>query len=516
VSPPSLPAFSLAMGVSPNSAMACFVSHFVAFSSGSALLLLDTRSGHTSRHQVHSQEITALKGGSQTCVTGGKDGKLVVWTFPSFTVAELGAPIRMIATTSSKCYFVRGSVVHVNVLSLASTTLEPEVLLKGKIEGAIDMEVLPRESGLAILQRNGCLMYRFDAKDAILASHEVPLTAIAVSPTENCITLGDSFGQIIRLYTDSGVKTKTHWHSHAVKSLAYTSDGTMLLSGGEEGVIVLWQEATNKKTFLPRLEAPILNVIISADCSMYGVRLLDNSVKVFQASDYAKIAHFHGLTDPSKLLPGTQIHLTPYQSDSICLNSTPGFLQFYSLKDRQITLRLNCSKRNQVSRSQNEYPNPAQVVSVAFGKDWRSMATVERADCAHFRIAYLKFWGEERKLNTLVLNPHENDPLKVLSLSKSFISVGRQGTIIEWREGLDEKVGSTWQGSRPVTYRGLSAIDACEYQNSLCVAFTSLIVHFSPDFTPQSVIYEKNSENYVQIAASGALLVTATRKVSPT
>lgn len=507
---------ALAIDPSPNSAMACFVSHFVAFSSGSALLLLDTRTGHTSRHEVHSQEITALKGSSQTCVTGGKDGKLVVWSFPSFTVAEVGAPVRMLALTSSKCYFVRGSVVHVNVLSMASASLEPEVLLKGKIEGAIDMEVLPSESGLAILQRTGCLLYRFDSKEAILASHEVPLTAIAVSPTENCITLGDSFGQIIRLYTDSGVKTKTHWHSHAVKCLAYTSDGTMLLSGGEEGVIVLWQEATNKKTFLPRLESPILSIIISADCSLYGVRLLDNSIKVFQASDYAKIAHFHGLTDPSKLLPGTKIHLTPYQNDSICLNSTPGFLQFYSLKDHQVSLRLNCSKRNQVSRSQNEYPHPAQVTSVAFAKDWKSLATVEQADCAHFRIAYLKFWGEERKMNTLVLNPHENDPLKVLSLPQSFISVGRKGTIIEWREGLDEKVGRTWQGSRPITYRGLSASDACEYQNSLCVAFTSLIVHFSCDLTPQSVIYEQTAENYVQIAASGDHLVTATRKVKST
>lgn len=496
--------------------MACFISHFVAFSSGSALLLLNTQTGQASRHQVHSQEITALKGRNQTCVTGGKDGKLVVWNFPSFTVAEVGAPIRMLATTSTKCYFVRGSVVHINVLSLASASLEPDVLLKGKIEGAIDMEVLPREAGLAILQRNGCLLYRFDAKEAILSSHEVPLTAIAVSPTENCIALGDSFGQIIRLYTDSGVKTKAHWHSHAVKSLAYTSDGTMLLSGGEEGVIVLWQEATNKKTFLPRLESPILNIIISGDCSRYGVRLLDNSVKVFQASDYAKIAHFHGLTDPSKLLPGTKIHLTPYLQDSICLNSTPGFLQFYSLKDHQVTLRLNCSKRNQVSRSQHEYPHPAQVTSVAFGKDWKSLATVEQADCVHFNIAYLKFWDEEMKMNTLVLNPHENEPLKVLSLAESFISVGRHGTIIEWKEKQDEKVGRTWQGSRPVTYRGLGANDACEYQGSLCVAFTSLIVHFDADLSPQAVIYENKGENYVQIAASSDYLVTATRKVSPT
>ena len=444
-------------------------------------------------------------------MSGGKDGKLVVWSFPSFTVSELAAPIRMLAVTSAKCYFVRGSVMHVNVLSLASNMLEPDVLLKGKIEGAVDMEVLPGETGLAVLLRTGCLLYRFDAKEALLVTHDVPLTSLAVSPTDNCIALGDIFGQILRLYTDSGVKTKTHWHSHAVKSLAFTSDGTMLLSGGEEGVIVLWQEATNKKTFLPRLESPILNITISEDCSMYAVHLLDNSVKVFQASDYAKIAHYQGLTDPTKLLPGCKIWLERYDNDILCMNSTPGFLQFYSLKEHKITQKLHCSKRNQISRSQTEYPQPTQVVSVAFAKDGKSMATVESANCPHFKIAYLKFWDEGMKMTTLVLNPHENEPLKVVAGLNSFISVGKTGSVIEWTQTEN----GTWQGGRPVTYRGLQARDACEYHHSLCVAYQSLIVHFDSSFRPQSVLYEPQEDEYIQLMASGDSLITATRKVSP-
>ncbi len=41
---------------------------------------------------------------------------------------------------------------------------------------------------------------------------------------------------------DTPVPTsQVHWHPHTVASLAFASDGSMLVSGGEEGVLVLWQ-----------------------------------------------------------------------------------------------------------------------------------------------------------------------------------------------------------------------------------------------------------------------------------
>ncbi|OEH78287.1 wd g-beta repeat-containing protein [Cyclospora cayetanensis] len=52
-----------------------------------------------------------------------------------------------------------------------------------------------------------------------------------------------------------------HWHAHAVSSLAFSSDGLVLLSGGEEGVLVMWQLQQNfSKQFVPRLGAPILHI----------------------------------------------------------------------------------------------------------------------------------------------------------------------------------------------------------------------------------------------------------------
>lgn len=52
-----------------------------------------------------------------------------------------------------------------------------------------------------------------------------------------------------------------HWHAHAVNSLCFSADGLMLLSGGEEGVLVFWQMQHNfSKIFLPRLGAALLHL----------------------------------------------------------------------------------------------------------------------------------------------------------------------------------------------------------------------------------------------------------------
>jgi FOG: WD40 repeat len=56
--------------------------------------------------------------------------------------------------------------------------------------------------------------------------------------------------------------TALHWHAHAVSSIAFTSNGAYLLSGGEESVLVLWQLQTGKKEFVPRLGSPINTVAL--------------------------------------------------------------------------------------------------------------------------------------------------------------------------------------------------------------------------------------------------------------
>lgn len=141
--------------------------------------------------------------------------------------------------------------------------------------------------------------------------------------------------------------------------------GTYLLSGGEEGVLVLWQHKTNHKHFRPRLGAAISRVSCSPGDAYFAVTLQNNgkaiiddsdSVEVIQtqycvAGDYcccpilpSVVELVSGLnSDVEGVLGGvrralvavpgenpvkTGLVLRP-SSSSLVLNSSPGFLQFY-------------------------------------------------------------------------------------------------------------------------------------------------------------------------------------------
>eukprot|EP00371_Babesia_bovis_P001833 XP_001610480.1 WD domain, G-beta repeat containing protein [Babesia bovis T2Bo] len=59
------------------------------------------------------------------------------------------------------------------------------------------------------------------------------------------------------------------WHAHGVNCLSYTPDGSMLLSGGEEGVLVVWHLHTGAKKFLTRLGSAIFHITCKKSGSAY-------------------------------------------------------------------------------------------------------------------------------------------------------------------------------------------------------------------------------------------------------
>lgn len=100
------------------------------------------------------------------------------------------------------------------------------------------------------------------------------ITCLALHPTEDYFATGDSKGVVRLWYCLDGTpvhavgvekRTQTaslHWHAHSVASLAFSTNGAYLLSGGEESVLVAWQLETGKKEFVPRLGAAINTVSV--------------------------------------------------------------------------------------------------------------------------------------------------------------------------------------------------------------------------------------------------------------
>lgn len=114
-------------------------------------------------------------------------------------------------------------------------------------------------------------------------------------PNEDCIATGTTTGKIIVWYnylrsllkksdfdSDENNPKPTecvlHWHSLPVLSVFFTTEGSILLSGGHECVLVKWLFKSGQKDFKPRLGSPINNILASADNSLYITRHLDNSI----------------------------------------------------------------------------------------------------------------------------------------------------------------------------------------------------------------------------------------------
>jgi len=77
---------------------------------------------------------------------------------------------------------------------------------------------------------------------------------------------------------------KLHWHAHSVTALVMSSAGEYLHSGGEEAVLVTWEIATNTKTFIPRLGAPIVHLSSSQDEPCVSISTSDNTIRVYNTA----------------------------------------------------------------------------------------------------------------------------------------------------------------------------------------------------------------------------------------
>lgn len=101
-----------------------------------------------------------------------------------------------------------------------------------------------------------------------------------------------------------------HWHREVVGDLAWSLDGNYLISGGRETVLVLWQLDTGAKQFLPHLESPVENIVVSPTGASYAVRLADNSVMVLSTSELTPTTNIAGLQSfglPTSIIPKPKV-----------------------------------------------------------------------------------------------------------------------------------------------------------------------------------------------------------------
>ncbi|CCC69135.1 hypothetical protein NCAS_0C01450 [Naumovozyma castellii] len=122
-----------------------------------------------------------------------------------------------------------------------------------------------------------------------LSSTSKYISSMAIDNNANQLALGFVSGVInIVSLDDSKLQSRLlKWHIDSVLSLSFNQDGTYLLSGGWEKVLVFWQLSTNLQQFLPRLNGIIIDCSLVAEGKYYslGLQMIENNSN----SDYQLI-----------------------------------------------------------------------------------------------------------------------------------------------------------------------------------------------------------------------------------
>ncbi|RKP04489.1 WD40-repeat-containing domain protein [Thamnocephalis sphaerospora] len=284
--------------------------------------------------------------------TGSVDGHIIVWDYSTATQINnivVGEPIAQIAVCAARRDIVlvltasrRSGKSTLYKLQLSGDTPEPLQQI-AQITGCQRMAWAPDGEFVALLAEREMYVGRL-ANDSELQLQRFTLktraSCIAFHATEACIAVGDIAGRITLWYclgattNEETTRTMMHWHAHGVNALTFTTDGIYMLSGGPEGVLVLWHMRSGGKQFLPHLGAEILAVSVSPDQAYYALTHADNTIRVVNALDLTLRQVVQGLklqvpTGGYKGALPAGLTTEP-RSRNLVLNGAPGSLQFYN------------------------------------------------------------------------------------------------------------------------------------------------------------------------------------------
>ncbi|KAL3831907.1 hypothetical protein ACJMK2_023601 [Sinanodonta woodiana] len=260
-----------------------------------------------------------------------------------------------------------------------------------------------------------------------LLERDKAFTCVACHPDDYCIATGTKEGKIVFwwnfLNPKKVVNTVNHWHALPVLDLCFTIEGSYLLSGGHECVLVKWQYNSTQKDFKPRLGAPINHVNCSRDNTMYAVCHDDNVIHLI-SSNFDILQVYQGLTKGQLI---TQINdpipmgmICDPRTKSLVMNGKPGHIQFYSVHQDKQLFNLDIVCQNYISPENIQKPTTVtEVVCADFDSSGCWLATVEYWDDGVMTPEIrLKFWefseqSQSYVLNTTVEMAHEK---RILSL----------------------------------------------------------------------------------------------------
>lgn len=312
--------------------------------------------------------------------------------------------------------------------------------------------------------------------------------------------------------------SKMHWHAHGIRALTMVPDGKHVLSGGEEGVLVLWSLEPYQRSFLPHLGSEIVAAAASPTHERYACLLGCNSVVLVEPGTMKVCGRYDGIkTDPlsSKGKIGGLVR-DPRSPSAVLLNGIPGELQsFDPLQEGHLPGRdVDVCGQNLVGRGKGSArPVCADVFKVAFAAKGRWMATYDRrmTDIWRLQQSCLRFWREragQYHLYDVFDAPHREEirqitfcPVKLSGGLEYCVTVGADGRCKVWNNSRRQtlaapEVGKAvqqvcWREVATIAHRGLSCSAAA----------------YSPDGSVLAIAFGRSARLYdsVSLALLGSL-----------
>lgn len=132
---------------------------------------------------------------------------------------------------------------------------------------------------------------------------------------------------------------------------------------------MVWQVETRQNRFLPRLGAPLANIAVNRDDTMYAVSTLANQVVLVDAISFRNVQVFKGLAAATAVdLQGPPMVTASPKGDNIVIAAGVGTLQVYNPARDRAEYDLEVFHRNYISRTQGKAVTPVRVQHVAFCK----------------------------------------------------------------------------------------------------------------------------------------------------
>ncbi|XP_069011012.1 WD repeat-containing protein 75 [Embiotoca jacksoni] len=337
--------------------------------------------------------------------------------------------------------------------------------------------------------------YRFSLKEDNKTGGKNTFTCLSCHPKDDCIATGHEDGKI-RLWRNFNHKKEytystLHWHHSAVSALCFTPEGTNLLSGGVESVLVQWRyNQESQRDFLPRLGAAITHIAVSPDGVLFCTSHSDNKITIIQSCVKVS-AVIQGLVKGDSVQ--TDLMVDP-RSKALVLNGKPGHLQFFSLQRDKLLYNLDIVQQEYIHELGLEQ---FEVVKAAFDTSGTWLATVEerRQKAAELEVN-LKLWAFDEQTQSFVLNttisaPHEAQITAMCfrqaadTETTMLVSTSRDGHFKAWQLAAPahtEDEGPSWSCDFVGAYHGLVP-ECCRFSadgSLLAVSFQEVVTVWSP------------------------------------